>query len=260
LEFLRVPRGLLVLDNLEAILEPGCLLLTSREQPIRADEVTVCALRLEGLSVAEGRVLLGSLVGSRLSEAMPAEAFSYPLSVALSSDGAHLAVGTSTGEVCLWRISDRTQLPAVQGHTGAVRRVALSEDGRLVASGSQDGTVRLWEATPTSGATGRLPATLQGNTGGVQGVALSGDGRIAAGGGWDTMIRLWDVPSGQLPATLQGHTRAVWGVALSKDGRLPAGGSYDGTAKLWETNSGACLRTLLDDYERMDITGLSGGT
>jgi hypothetical protein len=87
LELLRARRGLLVLDNLETVLEPGapearyrpgyagygevvqrlgasdhqgCLLLTSREQPMRADDATVRALRLEGLSVDESRALLGS--------------------------------------------------------------------------------------------------------------------------------------------------------------------------------------------------------
>jgi hypothetical protein len=87
LELLRVRRGLLVLDNLETVLEPGapearyragyagygqvlarlgasdhqgCLLLTSREQPLRGEDVAVRSLRLEGLSVDEGRALLSS--------------------------------------------------------------------------------------------------------------------------------------------------------------------------------------------------------
>src|SRR5262249_51569272 len=36
----------------------GCLLLTSREQPLRADEAAVRALHLDGLGVEEGRALL----------------------------------------------------------------------------------------------------------------------------------------------------------------------------------------------------------
>jgi WD domain, G-beta repeat len=85
-ELLRAQRALLVLDNLETILEPGapavryragyegygavlarlaesthqsCLLLTSREQPLQADDATVRSLRLEGLGVDAGRLLLG---------------------------------------------------------------------------------------------------------------------------------------------------------------------------------------------------------
>jgi transcriptional regulator with XRE-family HTH domain len=86
LELLRIQRGLLVLDNLESVLEPrvpevryragcagygevlqrlsesahqGCVLVTSREQPLREDHTSVRALRLQGLGVAEAQVLLG---------------------------------------------------------------------------------------------------------------------------------------------------------------------------------------------------------
>jgi hypothetical protein len=87
LELLRTRRGLLVLDNLETVLEPGvpdirfrpgyegygevlrrlgesahqgCLLVTSREQPLREDHRGVRALRLQGLGVDEARALLGN--------------------------------------------------------------------------------------------------------------------------------------------------------------------------------------------------------
>jgi transcriptional regulator with XRE-family HTH domain len=85
LDLLRTRRGLLVLDHLEAVLEPGvpevryragyegygeilrrlgesghqgCLLVTSREQPLREDQTAIRALRLQGLEVDEARALL----------------------------------------------------------------------------------------------------------------------------------------------------------------------------------------------------------
>jgi WD40 repeat protein/transcriptional regulator with XRE-family HTH domain len=96
LALLRARRGLLVLDNLETILEPGapdirylqgyagyglvlqrlaesahhgCLVLTSREQPLRADDVAVRVLRLEGVGVEAGRALLArrQLVGDAVA-------------------------------------------------------------------------------------------------------------------------------------------------------------------------------------------------
>jgi len=87
LELLRARRALLTLDNLETVLAPGalevryragyegygtalqrlaegahagCLLLTSREQPLQADDAAVRALHLEGLSVDASQALLGS--------------------------------------------------------------------------------------------------------------------------------------------------------------------------------------------------------
>jgi WD40 repeat protein len=86
-----------------------------------------------------------SLAGARLDDAVLAEAFNYPASVALNDDGTLLAAGTSTGEVCLWRVADRTLIAILQGHTGLVTSLALRADAGLLASGSVDGTVRLWE-------------------------------------------------------------------------------------------------------------------
>src|SRR5262245_3750045 len=104
------------------------------------------------------------LVDAELAETVLAEAFHFPGSVALSSDGALLASGTSTGQVGLWRAADRTLLWTAQGHTGGVWGMALSANDRLLASGGEDGTVQLWEAS-----SGRPLATLSGHTGGVWG-------------------------------------------------------------------------------------------
>ena len=194
-----------------------------------------------------------NLVGAHLSEAVLAEAFNYPTSIALSADGTHLAAGTDTGEVCLWRVADRTLLLALRGHQGPVVGVALSADGQLVASGSFDGTAALWEAP-----SGRLLATLAGHTAGIWGVALSADGRLVASGSFDGTVKLWEAPSGRPLATLQGHTGGVLGVALSADGRLVASGSFDGTVRLWEAPSGLPLATLQGHTGGVRSVALSG--
>lgn len=143
-----------------------------------------------------------SLAGSHLSETVLGEAFNYVTALALSADGAYLVAGTVSGEVCWWRVADRTLLATLPGHAGAVWNVALSGDGRLVASGSDDGTARLWDSV------GRRPlATLQGHTGGILSVALSGDGRLVASGGDDGTARVWDAWGGTLRRTLRGERR-----------------------------------------------------
>jgi hypothetical protein len=180
-----------------------------------------------------------SLAAAHLDTTVLAEAFDYPTAVALSADGTYLAAGTSTGEVRLWRLADRTPLLAVPGHDGPVNGVALSGDGQVVASGGQDGTVRLWEA-----ASGRPLATLHGHGGGVVRVALSADGGLLASGGQDGTARLWEAASGRLLATLHGHDGPVYAVALSADGQLMAGGSQDGIVQLWEVESERLLATL----------------
>jgi WD40 repeat protein/transcriptional regulator with XRE-family HTH domain len=180
-----------------------------------------------------------SLVDAHLAETVLAEAFDFPGSVALSGDGALLAAGTSTGQVWLWRVADRTPLWAVQGHTGEVHSVALSHDGQLLVSSGADSTVRLWDT-----GTGRPVATLQGHTGTAYSVALSADGRLVASGGGDETVRLWDTVTARPVATLQGHTSTVYRVALSADGRLVASGSAEGTVRLWDTGTGRPVATL----------------
>ncbi|MBV9603327.1 MAG: hypothetical protein JOZ87_41700 [Chloroflexi bacterium] len=179
------------------------------------------------------------LVATHLSDSVLAEAFDFPSSVALSGDGTLLAAGTSTGEVRVWRVADRTPVWAAQGHTATVFSVALSANAELLASGSADGVIGVWGV-----GTGDPVATLHGQTGSVWGVALSADGRLLASGGADGTVRLWEARTGRLLVTLSGHAGAVRSVALAADGELAASGGEDGTVSLWDTRTGRLLTTL----------------
>jgi WD40 repeat protein len=243
-------------------------------------------LDLSGLAIrqaylAEVDAQDATLMDAHLLDSVLAEAFHFPDSVAVSGDGALLAVGTATGQVWLWRVADRTPLWAVQGHPGVIWIVALSADGRLLASGGEDGTVHLWDTGSgrprgsllghagqirsltftadgqlmASGGedgavrlweteTGRPLSTLPGHGGWIRGVALSADGRLLVSGGDDGTVRLWETASGRALAMLAGHVGRVWGAALSADGRLVASGGEDGTIRLWETETGQSLAIL----------------
>ena len=203
---------------------------------------------LKGIE-AQGAIL----AGAHLSEAVLAEAFNSLMAIGLSRDGAYLAVGTSTGEIALWRIADRTLLQVIQAHAGPIRGVALSGDGGLVACAGQDGTVRLWEAD-----SGRPLAILQGHIGVVWSVALSADGQLLASASYDGTIRLWEAPGGRPLAILHGYSSEIWNVALSADGGLVASGSYDGTVRLWEADSGRLLASLQGNTGAARGVALSG--
>lgn len=115
-------------------------LLRGELRQIDLSALTVRQLYLQGIE-AHGASLAGALV----SESVFAEAFHY-ICVALSPDGSHMLTGTTTGEVCRWRVADRQRLETVTGHTGPIMSVSLSEDGRLFCSASQDGSVWVWQA------------------------------------------------------------------------------------------------------------------
>ena len=212
-------------------------LLRSLRGELRGLDLTRLVIRQAYLAEVEAQD--ARLSDAELADTVLAEAFHFPGSVALSSDGTLVVAGTSDGHIGLWRVADRAPLWAVQGHKGGVWSVAFSADGRLVASGGLDGTAQLWEA-----GTGRQLTTLRSHPGGVWLVALSADGRLLASGGTDGAVLLWELTSGRLLTTLQVHSGGSWHVALSADGQLLASGGDDGTVQLWEASSGELLATL----------------
>jgi WD40 repeat protein len=182
-----------------------------------------------------------NLAGSNLAETVFAEPFNYPTSLGLSGNGRYVAAGTSTGEVCLWRVFDRALATILHGPTGGVTALALGNGGQYVAAGAEDGSVHVWVVEDE---VGRLAATLMGHFGTVRGVALDDDRRLLVSGGEDSTLRIWDIVNGRLLATLEGHTRAIWAVALARGGRLLASGGNDERVCLWDVDSGRPLAVL----------------
>jgi WD40 repeat protein len=189
---------------------------------------------LQGVNAQDAK-----LTHANLASPVLAEAFVYPTTVALSLDGAFMAAAFPTGEVRLWRVSDRTLVLSLPAHAGEVQCVALSADGGLLASSGRDGMARLWDA-----ATGQLLATFEGHSGPVWGVAIARDARFLASSSFDGTVCLWETRSGRLLTTMRGHNGPVWGVAMSADARLIASGGDDGSVRLWQAASGQLVATL----------------
>jgi WD40 repeat protein/transcriptional regulator with XRE-family HTH domain len=259
-------------------------LLRLRRGELRGVDLSQLNLRQVYLQQVETQD--ASLAGARLVESLTTDAFNFPRSVALSSDGAYVAAGTSNGEVRLWRSSDRAPLIAAQAHTSMVFGLAISADGRTLASGGADGLIHVWSIPD-----GRELGTLRGHSGMVYALTLSGDGalllsaglegnvrvwdvrvgvcrtilrfdnsaaltavalsadrRLVASGGLDGRIALWDLADPLLQVTLQGHAGAIRGVALDATGRLLASAGDDGHLRLWDTSR----RVLLVDRDPDD--------
>ncbi len=167
-----------------------------------------------------------------------------PFSVALSSDGALLAVGANSSEVAIWDVSQGRRVDAVEvsAHTPGV---SFSPDGARLATASgglfNRKPIKLWDVKNREDI-----ATLSGQRA-VFSVAFSPDGELLASGGGeygDTTVKLWDASSGTELATLLGHTHDVRSVAFSPDGSLLASGSVDETVRLWDVASRSLFATL----------------
>jgi hypothetical protein len=100
-------------------------------------------------------------------------------SVAFSSDGKQILIGSYDKTAVLWDAATGQKLRTFQGHTGGVLEVAYRSDGKQVLTGSSDGTTRLWDVS-----TGQEWAQLLSLDGGQDWLVLTPEGLFdgSAGG------------------------------------------------------------------------------
>jgi WD40 repeat protein len=123
----------------------------------------------------------------------------WPVSVALSRDGAHALTGGGDSVLRLWDTATGRLVRTFTGHTRELNSLAFSPDGSRVLSGGYDDTAKLWNV-----GTGELLRTFKAYV--VSSVAFSRDGARALTGSFDLTIKLWDLGSGELIRTFEGCT------------------------------------------------------
>ena len=176
-------------------------------------------------------------------------------SLALSSDGNTLIVGSLDGDTKLWNLT--TDQP-VRRYTDrpAIQSIAVSPSANhqpeLFASSDYQGGIELHDLS-----SGELRRTLEGHSTVVQAVDFSPDGKILASGCWDKTVNLWDVATGELIHTLTGHGYGVTAVTFvpqpkadkpdTTEEPLLVSADYDGGIKLWRAASGQLVRTFAAD-------------
>ncbi|KAJ7221335.1 hypothetical protein GGX14DRAFT_558831 [Mycena pura] len=180
-----------------------------------------------------------------------------PVAVAMSSDGARIAVGllkhSGDTEVRFWDAETGDQARTVLEHLGSVRSIALSADGKRVVSGSWDDCrVRIWNAD-----TGKqIGAALAGHSGYISSVAISADGKRVVSGSNDSTVRIWNVDTG-VGTALEGHSDEVTSVALSTDGKRAVSGSGDRTVCIWNADTGEQIGAALKGHSRVRSVAIS---
>jgi WD40 repeat protein len=162
-------------------------------------------------------------------------------SVAISSDGRRLAVGTVRGSVILYDITD-AKAPRLLGEQlqalgpDATVQVAFNPTGTVLAATSDNRNLLLWQVSQNL--SGGPEASLPLFDGQTASPTFSPDGRLLALGGKSGQVRLVDVSNPSRPqevGSTSSQSFTIYGLAFSPDGRkIVAGGGTD--SRIWDVS------------------------
>jgi WD40 repeat protein len=166
----------------------------------------------------------------------------------VSSDGALVAVGTSSGTIALLETTDLRQVGTISYNGAAISCLKFSLSSKLIASGSTDSSTRLWDVK-----TMRQVGMLGGNVDRVVNVAFTPDQKSVLTFSGDAMFKVWDLSKILGQEVLLQTTNHLQSFALSRDQTRIAGKDILGQIFVWDMLTGKQICRVptgeLDDAE-----------
>ncbi len=166
-----------------------------------------------------------------------------PLSVAFGPENRHIIVGTRSGVIERWDLTEETLSRSMTSPISGVRCVAFSPGAAIVALGTTEPSLRTIDLT-----SGGASHDIKGIEVTVNSIAFSPDTSLLVSGHEDGSINLWRTDSEDPHRSLQGHDQPVKSLAFSPDGSMLTSAGDDGTVRLWDVASGE-VRHLLEGHE-----------
>jgi WD40 repeat protein len=159
--------------------------------------------------------------------------------IVFAADGKTLYLGTGSGRMLRWDLSDGRALPDWPSHRGIIvdlcRRPGTNE---LVSAGQYDGALCRWDA-----ATGRSLSATDAYVGEVA-VARTRDGKGVVAVDAAGRLDVWDVTTGRVTKTLQTPGRAHHKLLFTSDGKQLLLAAQTGPNTIWDLTAGKQIGEL----------------
>ncbi|PST81783.1 WD40 repeat domain-containing protein [Pedobacter yulinensis] len=154
--------------------------------------------------------------------------------MALSPNGAEIAVGCKDHIIRVYDTSDYSLLAELSGHKGAITSLAFSPDGSYLLSGSRDAQVKKWAAGSFVES-----ASLAAHLFAVYGIVFHPDRACFATCSQDKSIKIWNSEDFRLLRILSleksksGHSHSVNKIAWLPDGAHLVSTGDDRLVQVW---------------------------
>ncbi|KAJ2470504.1 hypothetical protein GGI02_002885 [Coemansia sp. RSA 2322] len=157
-------------------------------------------------------------------------------SIALSGNGALLAVGGQSNTVKVFDAETGDSIYSLAGCLKGINHVEISSDGSMLLAASSDHTARIWKLD-----TGRQWKSLTGHIGSVVTAKFNRDGSRVFTYSQDRTIKVWDTQRGLCIKTLFTVSSCHDFDLLSSDGSRIVTAHVDNSIRVWDTVSGKRL-------------------
>jgi len=151
-------------------------------------------------------------------------------SVAVSSDGRYMLIGTFSGDLILRDRHSGTEKKWTP-HVNWVKVLYHEASGNFI-SASWDRTIRMWD--PADGSLTRILARADNP---VTVVTLSPDQRLLFAGLYNGKLSVWNLQEPDSVRTVDTNGQIVWDLVVSPDGSTLVSGTQDGKIRLFDSES-----------------------